>query len=329
MIEAHELVKYYGPRLAVDRVSFTARRGEVLGLLGPNGAGKSTLMRMLAGYLEPTSGCASLAGHPLATESLEARAALGYLPENAGLYGELRVEEYLDYRAAMKRVAKGDRPRAIQRALLACGLTESRSRILAQLSKGFRQRVALAACLLNDAQVLILDEPSVGLDPNQAAEMRRLIRELGRDRTVLFSTHVLSEAEAVCDRVVILDQGRLLAEGTPAELASRFVTRTLRVEVVGDEVRALAAARTIAGAVVEVEAREPAVQLKLTLQEPPTREVRIALGRALAEAGLLVIALEVERTNLEQVFARVTHEAPGAPLAVADKGAGVAGVAAP
>jgi ABC-2 type transport system ATP-binding protein len=309
MIEAKELVKYYGTRLAVDRVSFAAKRGEVLGLLGPNGAGKSTVMRMLTGFLSPSSGEATLAGHPLATESIQARAALGYLPENAGLYTELRVDEYLDYRAAVKEVAPKERPRVVQRALLACGLTESRRRILGQLSKGYRQRVSLAACLLHDPQVLILDEPSVGLDPNQAAEMRRLIRELGRDRTVLFSTHVLSEAEAVCDRVVILDRGRLLAEGTPADLEARFVARALKVEVVGDAERAAAAAQIPNGARVEVVASAPTVQLRVVLAEAVTSDDRAALARAFAQAGLLVIGLEVERTTLEDVFTRVTHEA--------------------
>ena len=308
MIEAHELVKYYGTRLAVDRVTFSAKRGEILGLLGPNGAGKSTVMRMLTGFLAPTSGSAILAGHPLATESIEARAVLGYLPENAGLYTELRVDEYLDYRAAMKQVVPTERARAVQRALLACGLTESRRRILGQLSKGFRQRVSLAACLLHDPQVLILDEPSVGLDPNQAAEMRKLIRDLGRDHTVLFSTHVLSEAESVCDRVVILDRGRLLAEGTPAELAARFVARALKVEIVGDAERALAAAKSLAGAEVELLAREPTVRLRVVLAAASAEE-RAALSRALAAAGLLLIGLEVERTTLEEVFARVTHDA--------------------
>jgi ABC-2 type transport system ATP-binding protein len=309
MIEAHGLVKDYGARRAVDGVSFAAKRGEILGLLGPNGAGKSTVMRMLTGYLAPTAGSARLAGHPLATESLQARAKLGYLPENAGLYTELRVGEYLDYRATLKQVAANEKARAIQRALLACGLTESRERILGQLSKGFRQRVALAACLVNDPQVLILDEPSVGLDPLQVAEMRKLIRELGRDRTILFSTHVLSEAESVCDRVVILDRGKLLAEGTPADLAARFVARALHVELLGDADRALAAVATLREATAELLSREPTVRLRVTLPAPPVAESRAALARALARADAVVIGLESEKTSLEEVFARVTQEA--------------------
>jgi ABC-2 type transport system ATP-binding protein len=309
MIEAHGLVKDYGARRAVDGVSFTAKRGEILGLLGPNGAGKSTVMRMLTGYLAPNAGSCALAGHPLATESLQARAKLGYLPENAGLYAELRVGEYFDYRATLKQVAANEKARAIQRALLACGLTESRERILGQLSKGFRQRVALAACLLNDPQVLILDEPSVGLDPLQVAEMRKLIRELGRDRTILFSTHVLSEAESVCDRVVILDRGKLLAEGTPADLAARFVARALHVELLGDADRALAAVATLRDATAELLSREPTVRLRVTLPAPPVADSRAARARALAQADAIVIGLESEKTSLEEVFARVTQEA--------------------
>jgi len=193
--------------------------------------------------------------------------------------------------------------------LLACGLTESRERILGQLSKGFRQRVALAACLLNDPQVLILDEPSVGLDPLQVAEMRKLIRELGRDRTILFSTHVLSEAESVCDRVVILDRGKLLAEGTPADLAARFVARALHVELLGDADRALAAVATLREATAELLSREPTVRLRVTLPAPPVAESRAALARALAKADAVVIGLESEKTSLEEVFARVTQEA--------------------
>jgi ABC-2 type transport system ATP-binding protein len=309
MIEAQELVKDYGARRAVDRVSFAAKRGEILGLLGPNGAGKSTVMRMLSGYLAPTAGSCSLAGHPLASESLQARAKLGYLPENAGLYGELRVGEYLEYRATMKRVAPNERARAIQRALLACGLNESRGRILGQLSKGFRQRVCLSACLLNDPQVLILDEPSVGLDPLQVAEMRKLIRDLGRDRTILFSTHVLSEAESVCDRVLIIDRGRLLAEGTPADLAARFVARALQVELIGDAERALAAVATLPEAKAELLASAPTVKLRVTLVPDTGAEARTALALALQKSGAVVIGLESERTSLEEVFARVMQEA--------------------
>jgi ABC-2 type transport system ATP-binding protein len=307
-IDAVEVVKRYGPLVAVDRVTFQARRGEVLGLLGPNGAGKSTLMRVLAGYLAADEGRASIAGHDVATESLEARAHLGYLPESAGVHHELRVEEYLAYRVALKGVERGERAARVDRALAACDLRDVRRRIVGQLSKGYRQRVALAACLLHDPEVVILDEPSVGLDPNQAAQMRRLVRELGRERCVLFSTHVLTEAEAVCDRVLIVDRGRIVAEGTLADLTARHAGRALSVELVGEPERAVAAAATVDGAAATVVAGEPTLRLSVVFPSHADAATRLRLVRALAAAECTVIGLAPERSSLEDVFARVTHE---------------------
>src|SRR5215217_4760269 len=203
MIEVERLSKRYGSFKAVDRVSFSVGRGEIVGLLGPNGAGKTTTMRMLTSFLPPTSGRAALAGHDVLDEPLEVRRNVGYLPENVPLYTEMRVREYLSYRAKLKDV-----PYARRRAAIG----EVEARILGQLSKGYRQRVGLAEAMIHDPDILILDEPTAGLDPIQIREVRALIRELGDRHTILLSTHIMSEVEAVCGRVIIIAQGKIAVD---------------------------------------------------------------------------------------------------------------------
>jgi ABC-2 type transport system ATP-binding protein len=287
-------------------VSFCAGAGEIVGLLGPNGAGKTTLMRILAGYLSPTGGSAAMAGLDVARDSLAVRALLGYLPENAALHHEMRVVEYLRYRAALKGVARPQRSARIEQAMLACGIESVRARIIGQLSKGYRQRVSLAATLLHDPRLLILDEPTVGLDPNQQAEIRGLVRRLGEKRTVLFSTHILSEAEAVCGRVVIIDRGRLVANGPPAELAQRLRFQQLRIAARGDAERLLAVLETIPDLKVEVVTRAPLVQLVLNTGGITTIEQRAAISRALVAAGAVIIEMAPVETRLEEIFHRLT-----------------------
>ena len=211
VIEVSHLTRKYGSRLAVDDISFTVEDGVIYGLLGPNGAGKSTIMNILTGYLAATEGQVTVAGHPLPEEADAAKACVGYLPEQPPLYPEMTVAEYLDFAAELKGVKKADRPAQVQSAAHRTGLEDVLPRLIRSLSKGYRQRVGVAQALLGSPQLIILDEPTVGLDPAQVIELRRLIRELGRTHTVILSSHILSEVKAVCDKALILSQGHLAA----------------------------------------------------------------------------------------------------------------------
>ena len=211
MIEVSHLTKQYGRHLAVDDLSFTVEDGQIYGLLGPNGAGKSTIMNILTGYLAPTSGQVTVAGHPLPEEADAAKACVGYLPEQPPLYPEMTVGEYLDFAAELKGVKKADRRQQVQHAAKRTGLENVLPRLIRSLSKGYKQRVGIAQALLGSPRCIILDEPTVGLDPAQVIEMRKLIRELGRTHTVILSSHILSEVKAVCDKALILSQGHLAA----------------------------------------------------------------------------------------------------------------------
>ena len=212
MIEVSHLTKKYGSRLAVDDISFTVEDGVIYGLLGPNGAGKSTIMNILTGYLAATEGQVTVAGHPLPEEADAAKACVGYLPEQPPLYPEMTVQEYLDFAAELKGIKKkADRKEQVRKAARRTGLEEVLPRLIRSLSKGYRQRVGIAQALLGAPQLIILDEPTVGLDPAQVIELRRLIRELGRTHTVILSSHILSEVKAVCDKALILSQGHLAA----------------------------------------------------------------------------------------------------------------------
>lgn len=210
MIEVEALSRRYGNRLAVNAVSFRVQSGEIVGFLGPNGAGKTTTLRMLTGYLAPTAGSVRIDGIDAVNDSIHARARLGYLPEGVPLYKEMRVHEYLRHRGALKRVSDVDA--AVDRALELAGVSDARTRIIGQLSKGYRQRVGLADALIADPPILILDEPTSGLDPNQVRQFRELVRSFGGKKTILLSTHILSEVEAVCDRAIIIREGEKVAD---------------------------------------------------------------------------------------------------------------------
>lgn len=220
MIEGSHLTKKYGGHLAVDDVSFTVEDGQIYGLLGPNGAGKSTIMNILTGYLSATSGQVTVAGHPLPEEADEAKACVGYLPEQPPLYPEMTVGEYLNFVAELKKVPRAQRKEQVLRAARRTGLEKVLPRLIRSLSKGYKQRVGIAQALLGSPKIIILDEPTVGLDPAQVIEMRKLIRELGRAHTVILSSHILSEVQAVCQQVLILSKGKLAASGTLQELTA-------------------------------------------------------------------------------------------------------------
>jgi ABC-2 type transport system ATP-binding protein len=218
MIEVQGLTKYYGPHPAIMDVSFSVQAGEVVGFLGPNGAGKTTTMRILTGFMPASSGTASIAGFDIHADSLEARRQIGYLPEYAALYRDMRVHQYLRYAGKLQGMSAAQINGRLEVVLDRCGLTERSHQIIGTLSRGYRQRVGIAQALLHDPKVLILDEPTIGLDPNQIREVRQLIHDLGREHTVMLSTHILSEAQIVCERVIIINQGRIVAEDTTASL---------------------------------------------------------------------------------------------------------------
>ena len=220
MIEVSHLTKKYGGHLAVDDVSFTVEDGQIYGLLGPNGAGKSTIMNILTGYLSATSGQVTVAGHPLPEEADEAKACVGYLPEQPPLYPEMTVGEYLNFVAELKKVPRAQRKEQVLRAARRTGLEKVLPRLIRSLSKGYKQRVGIAQALLGSPKIIILDEPTVGLDPAQVIEMHKLIRELGKAHTVILSSHILSEVQAVCQQVLILSKGKLAASGTLQELTA-------------------------------------------------------------------------------------------------------------
>ncbi|HEY8503329.1 MAG TPA: ABC transporter ATP-binding protein [Gemmataceae bacterium] len=238
MIHVERLTKYYGDYAAIKNVSFDVSRGQIVGFLGPNGAGKSTTMRILAGYLTATSGTATIDGKNVFWDPIEARRRIGYMPENCPLYGEMRVAEYLDFRGGLKGLSRPRRRERIDYVTRRCWLTDVRRQLIGTLSKGYRQRVGLADALLADPPVLILDEPTAGLDPAQIRETRGLIRELGEQHTILLSTHILPEVEMTCDSVIIINQGTVAARGTLDEVRRQHGGRSLEevfVRITGAE----------------------------------------------------------------------------------------------
>ena len=296
------VTKRFAGRVALDAVAFSARPGEVLGLLGPNGAGKTTTMRISLGFVTPDAGRVTLAGIDVADEPRRARAACGYLPESCPLPAELRVSEYLLHRAALKDVPRRDRRARVDEVVAQVGLGDARARVIGQLSKGYRQRVGLADALLARPPVLILDEPTDGLDPNQRREVLELVRVLGRERAVVLSTHVLPEVQAVASRVVILDRGRVVAEGPLDALDAGALTVVAR----GDAA-ALRAALTAVPGVTAVEApTTDGDEHRFTVRAD--RDVREELARAVVAAGALR-ALHPASRGLEELFARLTSEA--------------------
>ncbi len=245
MIEVANLSKRYGDLAAVRDVSFSASSGQILGFLGPNGAGKTTTMRIITGFMPATSGTVRVDGFDVFDQSTEVRRRIGYLPENPPLYNDMAVAPYLRFVAKLKGMSRADIPTALDRALETCGLTAVRDRLLGHLSKGFRQRVGLAQALIHDPPVLVLDEPTIGLDPRQIVEIRSLIRTLGGKRTVVLSTHILPEVSQVCDKVVIINDGRIVAEDTLANLTRGRALEEVFIEAIGregDGARATAAA---------------------------------------------------------------------------------------
>jgi ABC-2 type transport system ATP-binding protein len=316
VIEVSHLCKSYGSVRAVEDVSFRVDRGEVVGFLGPNGAGKSTTLRILAGFLGASSGRVRIAGHDIGDEPLAVRESLGYMPETAPLYPEMRVREYLAFRAELKRVARRDRAEAVRRALGDARVQDMADVMIGHLSKGYRQRVGLADALVGSPPLLILDEPTAGLDPNQIREVRALIRRLGREHTVLLSTHILSEVEATCTRALVISGGRLVAQGSIDELRAMRRHAGLTVRVRGDAAPALAALRRVAGvATAELatdasrgeaaESRGVRLSVEVTSGADADAVAEAAVA-ALVGAGISVREIAPRSASLEQVFSELT-----------------------
>jgi len=303
MIEVENLSKTYVSEPVVRDLSFFVPEGQVLGFLGPNGAGKTTVMRMLTAFLPPTTGRVVVAGVDLDKDPVGLRRNVGYLPESVPLYPEMRVDEYLRFRADIEGVPRTEvRPRT-DRVVDRCLLGDVRRQLIGTLSKGFRQRVGLAGALIHEPAVLILDEPTVGLDPNQIIKVRELITELGRDHTVLLSTHILPEVEQVCERVFIIDRGRIVADGTPDALRAKLVGNpSLAVEFKGADDEAEAALMSLPG-VVGIDRRGPS---RFLLEHGPGADPREAVFKLAVEKGWVLLALTQQQATLEDVFVRLT-----------------------
>ena len=309
MIEVNHLSKYFGENIAVDDISFAVDRGEVLGFLGPNAAGKSTTMRMITGFLPPTSGTAVIGGSDIIKNSLEARRKIGYLPENAPAYPDMTVEGFLYFIAAIRGFSGASKRRRIQETLDRCFLSDVRFQVINTLSKGFKQRVCFAQSILHDPEYLIMDEPTDGLDPNQKYEVRSMIREMARDKTIILSTHILEEVEQVCTRAIIIACGRIVADDTPEKLRERSAVHgaiclTVRKSDGKDLVQAINDVPDIERCEVISESDGEATIRVFARKRgsPPTDQVL----HHLSEKGFLVDTFFIEKGRLDEVFRMVT-----------------------
>ena len=315
MIQVENLTRRFGSQVAVSDVSFDVQKGAILGFLGRNGAGKSTTMRVLTSFLRPTAGSARVGGHDVVRDSLAVRRLIGYLPESNPLYTEMRVHEYLGYRAALKGIDSKGRSAAVGSVMERCGLADVKQKVIGHLSRGYRQRVGLADALVHDPQLLILDEPTVGLDPSQIRQVRSMIRSLAEKRTVVLSTHILQEVEAVCDHVIIIHEGRIVLADTLASLQGDMVSKPrYGVELRGDG--DLAAAMGVLPGVRSVEPDSSAPTegsfQRWRLEAEAGADPREAIFRLAVEKGWTLRELRVDRRTLEDIFMEKTAApAPG------------------
>lgn len=311
MIQAENITKYYNKTQAVKNVSFSASKGEILGFLGPNGAGKTTTMRILSCFLPPSSGTATVAGFCITKDSLEVRKRLGYLPENAPLYTYMTTRNFLQFVAEVKGVPAKERSRQIERVMSECGLKEVAGKIIGALSKGYRQRIGIAQALLNDPAVLILDEPTVGLDPKQIIEIRDLIKSLAGDRTIILSTHILPEVSVTCNRVIIINEGTIIAEDSPENLMAQHQKNArVFVQVEGPKHQVYEQLRDLEG-VIKVIEQEPLDNsvCNFTIESGSGFNVQKAAAQKIVENGWGLLELRLIKMTLEDVFIKlVTKE---------------------
>ncbi len=308
MIRVENLTKNYGTTVAIDDISFQVEKGEIVGFLGPNGAGKTTTMRILTGFMPATAGRAFIGGHDVFRDSLPARRLIGYVPEGMPLYPEMRVREYLNYRARIKEVERRQRKSRVAECMERCGVHKVERKLIGQLSKGYRQRVGLADALLSDPPVLILDEPTLGLDPIQIRQVRSMIKNLGGDHTVLLSTHILPEVEMTCGRVLIINKGKLVLQDTPANVAQRrWGGGNLLLEVKGPPESVRAALQAIPGVrEVSYEGGDPVA--RFTLKPEKTLDLREQVFRKIARNEWVLLEMRRETISLEDIFVSLTTE---------------------
>lgn len=303
MIEVQNLTKRYGAFTAVDNISFTVERGQILGFLGPNGAGKTTTMRVITGFMPPTRGTAVVAGFDVVEEPLEVKRRIGYLPETPPLYLEMTVNEYLSFAARLKQIPSGQVAERIAGASRKVAISDVRDRVIKTLSKGYRQRVGLAQALIHDPEVLVLDEPTIGLDPIQIREVREMIKSLAHEHTIILSTHILPEVDMTCDSVVIIDRGRIIAQDTPEGLAKSLKgAEKLTVTAEGSAEEISAAVTEIQGVQKIIDSRSNNGASTLTLECDFQFHVRKALSEIMSEKGWALLEMKVEETTLEDVF---------------------------
>lgn len=315
MIEVDNIVKTYGERIAVDHLSFKLEKGKIYGFLGPNGAGKTTTMNIMTGYIAANEGTVKINDFDILKQPEEAKESIGYLPEIPPLYTEMTVMEYLKFVAELKKVPKKDRRDQIARILKLTMLGDYGDRMIHNLSKGYRQRVGLAQALIGMPEVIILDEPTVGLDPQQIIEIRNLIKSLKDNHIVVLSSHILSEVNEVCDEVMIISHGKLVASGTPLELEKQFSGNAIvKLNIIGSEgviKGALVGVNNIKN--ISISSLGDDGSAKVTVETNTKDDIRTDIAKALAVAGLPVLSMDIEKKTLEDVFLTVTQETPGAP----------------
>lgn len=307
MIEVKGLVKRYGSHTAVENLSFTVETGQVYGFLGPNGAGKSTTMNMITGCISATDGQVLIDGHDIFDDPIAAKRCIGYLPEIPPLYPDFSVREYLKFVCELKGVKKSGVSAETQRVIEKADIADVADRLIKTLSKGYRQRVGLAQALVGDPEIIILDEPSIGLDPKQIIQMRELIRSLGREHTVILSSHILSEVSEVCDHILIIKKGKLVGNGTPQELAAMMQTgTTLSIQARGDLERTKVALEGIGGDITVTEnAAEHA--LDIVIETKDGSDLREQASVALSGAGCVILSMNLTQASLEDVFLELTY----------------------
>ena len=307
MIEIKNLSKKIGDNIILNDISFSVKTGEILGFLGPNGAGKTSTMKIITSFWAPTSGSVAIDGLDVVADSLKTRAKIGYLPETVPLYDDMKVMEYLKFAAAMRGLGKKKAKERIGELAAACGIAEVLGKLIDELSKGYRQRVGLAQAIMGNPDVLILDEPTTGLDPNQIVEIRELIKKIGREKTVIFSTHILSEAAAVCDRVIIINNGKIVGEGSPAELIGKTKAKEIiKIKAEGAAEKVLALLKKTAGVIKAVSVGADGEAVLYEVETAAGRDARAAINKALIAGGFNVLEIAKQQASLEDAFRELT-----------------------